>query len=291
MKKAFMLGIAMGLLLFVGPMRVQAGPKHTDWVNQGSEYAGTYGECVPDKECGTKKGTQTADLLQDQKCQDVDGSGTNICTKNATKTVTVGTTSQSCEVKEIKCEEKVYICHWEVCQAEEGLRKPEPECKDKWKIIKEVSSISPDFLYKGGECKGGGCREAWCEANQPKDEPEPTSVPCTQNCGNPPTFQGSTTQPNNPSCNGVYTDMPLLQHFIRTSPTSVELGWWKPIAGVDKYSLVYGYYGEAMMHGVADIANNVTRFTIGALRANTPIQAQLWAWRGQCVTRSVIIDP
>lgn len=92
----------------------------------------------------------------------------------------------------------------------------------------------------------------------------------------------------NPSCDGIYTDSPLLLHFVRISPTSYEIGWWKPVSGVDKYSLIYGYYGEAMKYGVADIGSHVTRFTIGGLRAGIKIHAQLWAWRGQCVTRDVV---
>ena len=95
---------------------------------------------------------------------------------------------------------------------------------------------------------------------------------------------------NEPVCSGVYPDFPLLLHFKRVSPTEVELGWWK-VNNADHYSLVYGYYGEAMVHGVVFLNSDVTRFTIGNLRPNTPINAQLWAWNGQCVSRSATIDP
>ncbi len=120
---------------------------------------------------------------------------------------------------------------------------------------------------------------------------EPCATPVSSgNGGSAPTFAASSTEAHPPVCNGVYADKPLLQHFLRLDPTTVELGWW-PVANADRYSLVYGYVGEGMNMGVVDIAKNVTRFNVGLLRPSTAIQAQLWAWRGECVTVSDIVDP
>ena len=253
----FLLGVAIVVLLtiFLVP-KAQATPpaKYLGWVNQGPEYAGEYGECIPDASCGTEKGTQTADLLQDQKCQDINGIGTNGCVKNATQTITVGTTSQGCEVKEVECPKKVDICHWEVCEEKE-----KKECTDKWKIIKDESAISPDFLYEGEKCEGKGCREAWCEANQPKDEPTEVSTPCTQNCGTPPTFAGSSTEA--PQCGEKAPAAAVNPHVYRKGDVAI-VRWWntegnqahiyyKQVNAADwQYSITTANTGYAEIHGL-----------------------------------------
>jgi hypothetical protein len=138
----------------------------------------------------------------------------------------------------------------------------------------------------------------------PTIEPTPTAVPelsCEEQvkagtwkgeheCGwSPKPWEPGQYSPA--TCGGIFTDKPLLQHFVRVSPTEIELGWWRPVSGVDKYSLIYGYKETEMIHGVINIPGNSTGLTIGALRPNTYTFFQLWAWRGECVTKSTVIDP
>jgi hypothetical protein len=113
-------------------------------------------------------------------------------------------------------------------------------------------------------------------------------TPCTQNCGNPPTFQGSTTEAFNPTCGGIFPNIPLLQRAVRINPTTINLGWW-PVWNASKYSLIYGYEGESLMHGIVSIDRNVTGLNVGSLRPNTKTQFQLISWLGECVSRSGIL--
>jgi hypothetical protein len=133
-----------------------------------------------------------------------------------------------------------------------------------------------------------------CVTPTPTEEPTPevTPEPVREAQGGGWSPSPWTPGPYSPAvCTGTYTDAPLLQHFKRVSPTEVELGWWNPVGGADKLSLIYGYYGEPMNMGVVHIDSNVTSFTITGLRPNTPVNAQLWAWKGECVSRSATIDP
>lgn len=93
-----------------------------------------------------------------------------------------------------------------------------------------------------------------------------------------------------PMCDGIYPGTPLLQGLKRVSDTQVELSWW-PASDVNFYSLIFGYQGEPMNMGAVYIDPHATSILVNYLRPNSFINAQLWAWRGQCVTRSNIVDP
>lgn len=92
-------------------------------------------------------------------------------------------------------------------------------------------------------------------------------------------------------CGGIYPTTPLLQRGVRVNDTTINLGWW-PVGNASKYSLVYGYTGEAMMHGIASIDRGVTGLNVSSLRPNTATQFELWAWNGECVSKSkVLVTP
>jgi len=129
---------------------------------------------------------------------------------------------------------------------------------------------------------GGSCTIS-CE--------EPTPTPHSSTTSEASSNAGTPGSANPATCNSIYTDKPLLQHFIRTSATEIQLAWWKPVGGADKFSLIYGYSLSAMIYGIPAIPGNSTGITVGALRPNAYTYFQLWAWRGECVTKSDVIDP
>lgn len=90
------------------------------------------------------------------------------------------------------------------------------------------------------------------------------------------------------SCGGIYPTTPLLQRGVRVNDTTINLGWW-PVGNATKYSLVYGYTGEAMMHGIASIDKGTTGLNVSLLRPKTSTQFELWAWNGECVSKSKVL--
>jgi hypothetical protein len=122
----------------------------------------------------------------------------------------------------------------------------------------------------------------------PEATPEPTQAPRRDEgvgYGNVPWSYHY----EQPTCNGIFPSKPLLLGFKRTDSTTVHLSWW-PSDRVDKYSVEFWYYGDSIHMGQPDIGNT-TQFDIKGLKANKPINALIWAWNGQCVTKSTTIDP
>lgn len=97
------------------------------------------------------------------------------------------------------------------------------------------------------------------------------------------------TQPNNPVCNGIYPNKPLLQGFTRLSETSIQFSFWGVTA--DNYIVSYGYSPTALNFGIPYLPNTSTSFEIDALAPNVPIFAQVIAKKGACYSYSLILDP
>ena len=135
---------------------------------------------------------------------------------------------------------------------------------------------------------GNECKED-CNEEDPTPTPTPTIVPVVFTGVSDGRSDGK-GEYHAPVCNGIFPDKPLLQGAKRVNATTVNFSWWGS-ANADHYSLVYGYYGEPLTMGVVNIDRNVTSFDINLLKPNKAVNAQLWAWLGQCVTVSETLDP
>lgn len=70
----------------------------------------------------------------------------------------------------------------------------------------------------------------------PEVTPEPTPAPCTSNCGSPPTFAGSSTEP--PKC-GESDPEPVVNPHVYRSNGDAIVKWW-PVSG----NQVHIYYKQ-----------------------------------------------
>ncbi len=151
-------------------------------------------------------------------------------------------------------------------------------------------------------CETVDVEDCSCVTPEPTPEPTPAPQPSCDEQNAAGTWSGEhycgwSPRPWEPGpyspavCSGIYADTPLLQGAKRVNDTTVQLAWW-PVGNAGKYSLVYGYVGEPMIHGIASIDRSVPGLDITGLRANTKTQFELWAWRGECVSKSkVLISP
>ena len=81
-----------------------------------------------------------------------------------------------------------------------------------------------------------------------------------------------------------------MQGFKVINPTTDEYSWHPSVGGVDKYAVVYGYSPDALVYGVDNIGSDATSIQIGGLRPNTQSWLQVWGFKNNCVTKSVIFN-
>ena len=154
-------------------------------------------------------------------------------------------------------------------------------------------SVSPSTSPSPSPSENPNSSESPSPSEQPSESPVESPVETNSGVGggnfNPP--PGEPDRNYHPAeCN--MADPPksvLLQGFVRTSPTSIELSWWP--TDVDHYALVFGYVGEDMNMGWPDISKDVSSFTINDLKPNTAINAQIWSFKNNCAAISNTIDP
>jgi hypothetical protein len=98
MKKLVFLLLIIGCMFTAGS--VHATYTHTEW---STWHTGEWGKCVPTKECGSEKGTQTR--VKTKTCIIQSGGGYNECYPvGSTQTQTE---SRNCEVKYVPCQPEV----------------------------------------------------------------------------------------------------------------------------------------------------------------------------------------
>lgn len=128
----------------------------------------------------------------------------------------------------------------------------------------------------------------------PTDEPTPTATPEAtptpeQSTGSLPTFAASTTEANNPSCDGNYPDKPLIQGFQVINETTDRYSWW-PAPNADKQSVLFGYAPDQLTMGQDNLPKDQGTIDLQFLKPNTQTWMQVWAFRGECVTKSDIVN-
>lgn len=132
-----------------------------------------------------------------------------------------------------------------------------------------------------------------CEIQLPDCEPSVTPAPCTENCGNPPTFQGSTTEA--PVCpDGNVTSVVANPHVIRNG-THATVNFF--ITEGDSANIYYKVSGQSnWQNSVLDVkpnGDNFVSYTINDLKAGVDydfgIQQKVGCGGGQIVT-SVVHD-
>src|SRR4051812_33910255 len=122
--------------------------------------------------------------------------------------------------------------------------------------------------------------------------PTPTDE-CQFNCGGgnvPSNPSTNTTQAPGAAVCDVAFDKPLLQGFHADGNGSVTFSWWG-VAGVDKYSIRYGYKPDALVYGADNIPANSTSFQINGLNVGSNVWAIVSAWKGGCAEDSNLLDP
>lgn len=134
-----------------------------------------------------------------------------------------------------------------------------------------------------------------CEEDEDCNEitPTPLVTPEAGPSGNPDVsvYQPNCTDGYCPAvCNGVYPDKPILQGFKVINDTTDEYSWWGSVGGVDKYAIVYGYKPDELVYGIDNVPANATSIQIGNLRPHTQSWLQVWAYKGECVTKSDIFN-
>jgi hypothetical protein len=150
-------------------------------------------------------------------------------------------------------------------------------------------TVTPTEIPTPTPTEGPKKCEEDCVIPPPTPEVTPTEAPHQDNGGGP-SFAPSSTLANPPVCNGDLAGKPLLQGLERdkNNTSVVHLSWW-PGEGADHYSLVFWYYGDDVKMGQVNIGNT-TQFDITGLK-NKPINAEVWAWKGECATKSDTVDP
>jgi hypothetical protein len=155
--------------------------------------------------------------------------------------------------------------------------------------------LTPSPIYTPRDCEGGETYSVWqaCPTMEPSPTAGQSATPTPeqphQDISDGESSNLDATLPHSASCT-IQFDAPLLQGFNRVTPSSVYFSWWG-VAGIDKYSLIYGYSPQSLIYGVDNIGPDATSITIDSLEANRTIWAQLLAYKGGCASYSTIIDP
>lgn len=136
-----------------------------------------------------------------------------------------------------------------------------------------------------------------CEKEEDPSCQEVTPTPpqeerCTENCGNPPTFAGSTTEaPAADTCT-IPFDAPNLVSYSRESDGGRTINWWPSEDGsVEKQAIVYGYSEDNLFMGVDNLPKDSKSFTIHGTDLSKVLWVQVWAYKGDCAEKSNIMDP
>ena len=129
----------------------------------------------------------------------------------------------------------------------------------------------------------------------PTDEvtPTPTEEPCKENCGNPPTFAGSTTEaPKGPICTGINPDQPIGREdmYQKTGPTSAHFEFFG--GNTDHFEVEFGYSKDNLAYGIPGGLPGTSRaFDLNDLAPGfTNLFARVTAFRGGCVLHSEVFN-
>lgn len=121
----------------------------------------------------------------------------------------------------------------------------------------------------------------------PVDEVTPTEEPkCTENCGTPPTFQGSTTNPPAAAtCNIPF-------EVARTWYGNGKLYWASDEQGVQRFSITYGPDKDHMIYGIDNIPAGTGVRSIDKPKSGfKQTWFSVWTWKDGCANQSTPIDP
>lgn len=153
--------------------------------------------------------------------------------------------------------------------------------------------------YNIHQCTLGDTSKTLCYVEHPTkcEEPTPTPsvAPCTENCGNPPTFAGSSTEA--PVCSdGSTTSVVANPHVVR-SGTMASVNFF--ITEGNSANIYYKEVGAAdWQHAVSDVkpnGDNFVSYTVHDLDANLGytfgIQQKVGCGGGQIVTSVIVDDP
>lgn len=115
----------------------------------------------------------------------------------------------------------------------------------------------------------------------PREEPP---VVCTENCGTPPTFAGSTTNPPaGPTCTIQF-------EVARTWYDNGELKWATDAQGIQKFSITYGPDKDHLIYGI----DNIVPTARAVARPESDFNQtwfSVWTWVNDCANQSPPIDP
>lgn len=134
-----------------------------------------------------------------------------------------------------------------------------------------------------------------CSQITPTPEPTVTPTPCTENCGNPPTFQGSTTEA--PVCSdGSTTQLPANSHVIRSGSNATVNFFMTEGDSANIYWRVVG--SSDWQNAVSDVKPNSDKFVSYTIHDLNPalgydfgIQQKQGCGGGQLVTAVVVDGP
>jgi hypothetical protein len=106
--------------------------------------------------------------------------------------------------------------------------------------------------------------EGQCIEDTPPIEEPPVEVVCTENCGTPPTFAGSST--NAPVCSDTTPGVVANINVESGTPddNKVEVQWALP-TGANKVHISYGEYGKPYEHALLNTDNDGNE-VIGGLK-------------------------
>jgi hypothetical protein len=133
----------------------------------------------------------------------------------------------TCEPQELK--RTLEVVEIKECGTFDGTQSRERTRECEWKLGGGANHCSIGQIDKDYEHRG--CKiEIPCPSPTPEITPEvtpevtPTPAPCTSNCGNPPTFAGSSTEP--PQCGSKnITEGVVNPHVYRNGDKAV-VKWW-----------------------------------------------------------------
>lgn len=91
------------------------------------------------------------------------------------------------------------------------------------------------------------------------------------------------------TCDGIYPDKPLVQGFEVIDETTDKYSWW-PAQNADKQAVVFGYAPDQLTMGQDNLPSTQGSIVLTNLKPNTQTWVQVWAFKGQCVTKSDIVN-
>lgn len=123
-----------------------------------------------------------------------------------------------------------------------------------------------------------------CVTPEPPREEPPVVTTCTENCGNPPTFAGSSTNaPAGPTCTIPF-------EVARTWYDKDGLHWATDAQGIQKFSITYGPDRDHMIYGI----DNIVPTARGIEKPKSDFNQtwfSVWTWVNDCANQSTPIDP